>query len=112
MKLLIDQNISFRLKARIAVAFPDSYHVKDLNLTDLPDASIFDYARQHQFDSILTLDEDFHNLVLVRGTPPKVIWLRIGNCSTSVQAQVILRNLAVIQAFINDPTIDVLEIYR
>jgi predicted nuclease of predicted toxin-antitoxin system len=112
MKLLIDQNISFRLKARIAGAFPDAHHVKDLNLIDLPDASIFDYARQHQFDAILTLDEDFHNLVLVRGIPPKIIWLRTGNCSTPVQAQVLLRNLVAIQTFMGDLKNEVLEIFR
>lgn len=112
MKLLIDQNISFRLKAKIAVSFPDSYHVKDLNLTDWPDASIFDYARQHQFDAILTLDEDFHNLVLARGIPPKIIWLRTGNCSTAVQAQVLLKNSTAIQTFIGDPVNEVLEIFR
>ncbi len=62
MKLLIDQNISHRLKARIALAFPETFHVKDLGLTNLPDSVIFDFARQEQFDAVLTLDEDFHNL--------------------------------------------------
>ena len=109
---MIDQNISFRLKASIATAFPDIFHVKDLELINLPDPAIFDYARREQFDAILTLDEDFHNLILERGMPPKIIWLRTGNCKTAVQAQVILRNLSVIQAFMENPENEVLEIYR
>lgn len=70
MKLLIDQNISHRLKARIVSAFPDIFHVKDLGLTDFPDSAIFETARRDNFDAVLTLDEDFHNLVLERGVPP------------------------------------------
>jgi predicted nuclease of predicted toxin-antitoxin system len=84
MKLLIDQNISHRLKAKIVSAFPDAFHVKDLGLTDFPDYDIFKTARREYFDAVLTLDEDFHNLVLEHGTPPKIIWLRLGNCSTTI----------------------------
>lgn len=54
MKLLIDQNISHRLKARIASAFPDVIHVKDLKLTDSPDSAIFEAGRRDNFDAILT----------------------------------------------------------
>ena len=71
MKLLIDQNISHRLKARIASVFPDVFHVKDLDLVDFPDAVIFETARRDNFDAVLTLDEDFHNLVLDAALHPK-----------------------------------------
>ena len=71
MKLLIDQNISHRLKARVASAFPDIFHIKDLDLTDFPDIGIFNFARQGNFDAIITLDEDFYRLVLELGIPPK-----------------------------------------
>ena len=42
MKVLIDQNISHRLKARIASVFPDVFHVKDIGRTDFPDSAIFE----------------------------------------------------------------------
>jgi len=112
MKLLIDQNISHRLKARIASVFPDVFHVKDLDLIDFPDAVIFETARRDNFDAVLTLDEDFHNLVLERGTPPKIIWLRLGNCSVSFQARTMLNNVAIIEAFLSTEDHDVLEIFR
>jgi predicted nuclease of predicted toxin-antitoxin system len=112
MKLLIDQNISHRLKARITSAFPNISHVKDLGLTDFPDSAIFETARRDNFDAILTLDEDFHNLVLERGIPPKIVWLRLGNCSVTFQAKAILDNAAVIEAFLSTEAHDVLEIFR
>lgn len=31
---------------------------------------------------IVSKDMDMHDLSLIMGNPPKVIWLRIGNCST------------------------------
>jgi predicted nuclease of predicted toxin-antitoxin system len=31
---------------------------------------------------LVTKDEDFHRLSVLRGAPPKVIWLRLGNAST------------------------------
>jgi len=112
MKLLIDQNISHRIKARISLAFSDVFHVKDLDLIDFPDSTIFEIARRENFDAVLTLDEDFHNLVLERGVPPKIIWLRLGNCSTAIQAKAMLNNAAIIEAFLNTGDHDVLEIFR
>lgn len=112
MKLLIDQNISHRLKAKLEPGFTEVFHVKDLGLTDFPDAAIFEMARHNNFDAVLTLDEDFQNLVLERGTPPKIIWLRLGNCSTVVQAKAILDNASLIEVFLSTEEHDVLEIFR
>ena len=112
MKLLIDQNISHRLKARVEHVFPNIFHVKDLDLTDSSDSTIFEVCRQNDFDAILTLDEDFHNLVLARGIPPKIIWLRLGNCATAQQAQTLLDNSGIILAFLKAESHDVLEIFR
>ena len=33
--------------------------------------------------SIVTKDSDFNELVIKRGYPPKVVWIRRGNCTTS-----------------------------
>ena len=112
MKVLIDQNISHRLKARIASAFPDTVHVKDVGLTDLPDTAIFEFAHREGFDVVLTLDEDFHNLVMERGTPPKIIWLRTGNCGVAAQAEALLNNFTIIQKFVENSGHEVMEIYR
>lgn len=112
MKLLIDQNISHRLKAKISSAFPNVLHVKDLGLMDSSDLVIFETARREKFNAVLTLDEDFHNLVLERGIPPKIIWLRLGNCTTDTQAKAIIDNASIIELFLDTETHDVLEIFR
>jgi predicted nuclease of predicted toxin-antitoxin system len=110
MKILVDQNISFRLLPRIKTAFPDTTHVKDLKLTDADDFKIFQFARENGFDAILTLDEDFNNIQLEHGVPPKIIWLRVGNCSTAALAGVILQNAEPIQDCLADNQHDCLEI--
>lgn len=86
--------------------------MKDLDLINFPDSIIFETARRENFDAVLTLDEDFHNLVLERGIPPKIIWLRLGNCSTAVQAKTLTDNVLMIEAFLSSSTHDVLEIFR
>ena len=112
MKILLDENISYRLLMRIAAAFPDAQHVKDLGLTHVNDHTIFKEACKFGFDAIITNDDDFQNILIERGAPPKIIWIRTGNCSTAFLSEVILRNVAIIQAFIEDPMLDSLEIFR
>jgi len=67
MRILIDQNISFRLVQRIAVVFPGIEHVKSLGLTNANDHQIFMSARDQGFAAILIQDEDFYNLLLEHG---------------------------------------------
>ena len=111
MKILVDQNISYRLIPHIKQAFPDVHHVKTLGLIDARDTQIFQYARENNFAAILTLDEDFYNILLSRGTPPKVIWLRLKNASVPTQAQHIMDNVLLILHFLNDDKTDCLEIF-
>lgn len=112
MKILIDENISARLVARIRLVFPEVEHVKTLGLMTANDFSIFMYARQNNYAAILTLDEDYFNIQLTHGLPPKIIWLRVGNCSTSALADIILNNADTIYAFLFDPHLECLEIYK
>ena len=112
MKILLDENISYRLITRIVAAFPDTHHVKDLGLTHVNDHTIFKQARSLGFDAIITNDDDFQNILIEHGAPPKIIWIRTGNCSTAFLSEVILRNAAIIQAFIDDSMLDSLEIFR
>jgi len=111
MKILVDQNISFRLVSRIASLFPETYHVKQLDLINANDYSIFRFARQNDFGAVLTLDEDFYNIQLELGPPPKIIWLRVGNCSTAELAAVLLQNIELITIFLSDEGHDCLEIF-
>lgn len=111
MKILVDQNISFRLVAHLTDAFSEVEHIKAFDLIDSNDYQIFMFARQQGYSAVLTQDEDFYSLLLEHGTPPKVIWLRVGNCSTMFLSEVILRNAGIIESFLKETGQDCLEIY-
>ena len=44
--------------------------------------------RRLGFKAIITQDEDFYSLLLEHGAPLKIIWLRTGNCSTAILAEI------------------------
>ena len=107
MKLLFDQNLSPKLVNRLADLFPDSIHVQSVGLDCAGDDPIWEHARLNGF-AIVTKDEDYNNLSVVRGSPPKVIWLQLGNCTT-VQVEGVFRaRLADIEAFEKDPSVGTL----
>ncbi len=83
MKLLFDENLSDRLVDRLADLFPGSRHVKELGLEQRDDLVVWQHARDHGF-VIVTKDGDFHQLSFLLGSPPKVVWLRLGNCTTKL----------------------------
>ena len=82
MKLLFDQNLSFKLCGRLGDLFPDSNQVRLLGLDKATDAAIWDYAKANDF-ILVTLDADYADAAALRGPPPKVIWLRCGNRPTA-----------------------------
>jgi len=81
VKLLFDQNLSYRLVESLANLFPHSQHVRHIGLAGASDSAIWDYAKSHDF-AIVSKDSDFHQRSLTFGPPPKVIWIQRGNCST------------------------------
>lgn len=74
-----------------------------LGLGKATDEEIWSYALDQGF-VIVSKDEDFHQRALVSGPPPKVIWVRLGNCTTSDIEQAIHRGHDVIMAFLEDET--------
>ena len=102
MKLLLDENLSDRVIPHILDLYPDSQHVKALGLTKTEDARIWDYAAEYGF-IIASKDSDFHQRSLVFGHPPKFIFLRIGNCSTTRLIEIFRVNFMLITVFATDP---------
>lgn len=101
MKLLIDQNLSYKLVERISDIFPGSTHIKDQKLDQANDLVVWRFAKEHGF-SIVTQDSDFFEIAMVQGAPPKVIWLRSGNSSTQHIERLIRDNALVITHFLAD----------
>lgn len=87
-KLLFDENLAPRLAVALADHYPSSTHVRDAGLQGSPDVAVWEHAAAEGF-LLVTKDEDFHRLSVLRGFPPKVIWIRLGNCSTTEIAQLL-----------------------
>ena len=101
MRLLFDQNLSYKLARRLADLFPDSTHVREVSLHKANDPVVWESAKQHGF-MIVSKDSDFHQRSFVFGFPPKVIWVQLGNCTTAEVEQVIRKDFDAIKAFYED----------
>lgn len=82
MKLLFDSNLSHRLAEALGSLYPGSSHVRHFKLARAGDEAIWNFARERGF-AIISKDSDFHQRSFLYGFPPKVIWVRMGNCSTA-----------------------------
>jgi len=80
MKLLFDENLSPKLPLLFAQQFPGSVHVRELGLKGRSDLEIFNHARDNGF-TIISKDSDFYQRTLLYDSPPKFVWLRLGNCA-------------------------------
>jgi predicted nuclease of predicted toxin-antitoxin system len=99
LKLLLDENLSPRLTALIADLYPGSSHVGDCGLHSASDGDVWHFAAENDF-AIVSKDSDFSELCALRGSPPKVIWLRIGNCTTQHACHALRDSFTSIHAFL------------
>ena len=87
--------------------------VKFVQLISIDDAVIFKYAKDKDF-AIVTFDEDYFTLSVLKGFPPKIIWLRTGNISTRNVEAILRSKRDTITNFLSDNREDAygcLEIY-
>jgi predicted nuclease of predicted toxin-antitoxin system len=105
MKLLFDENLSFKLAELLSDLFPGSVHIRDR----ADDRAIWAYAAENGL-AIVSLDSDFAEMAAVFGSPPKVIWLRSGNQPTEVTADLLRTHFAIIRSFETDD-VACIEIY-
>jgi predicted nuclease of predicted toxin-antitoxin system len=63
------------------------------------DEAVWKYAGLHGL-TIVSKDSDFFNRSVLIGAPPKVIWIRLGNCSTTKVEQLLRSKHAAIEAFL------------
>ncbi|MFL6214368.1 MAG: DUF5615 family PIN-like protein [Blastocatellia bacterium] len=101
MKLLFDQNLSYKLARSIADIFPDSLHVRTVSLKAADDSLIWSYAKDNDFIIVLK-DSDFYQMSLLFGHPPKVVWIRRGNCSTADIEAILRHRFGDIKTFYED----------
>ena len=101
MKLLLDENLSPRLVEMLSEVYPGSAHVHALGLGAADDGAIWTFAKEHGF-AIVSKDADFAECSVLEEGPPKVVWLRLGNCTTSEIARSMRVHVEVISRFLGE----------
>jgi predicted nuclease of predicted toxin-antitoxin system len=102
MKLLIDQNLSPHLTRLLGNLYPGSIHVREDGFREAADAAIWEYAKQNGF-VVISKDSDFQARSLLFGSPPKFIWLRVGNCSVRSIEELLRKYSVTIHTFAMAP---------
>lgn len=110
MKLLLDQNLSYKLCDRLIDIFPEIRHIKEFGYENKPDHFIWEFAKKENY-CIVSKDSDFLDKSIVLGFPPKFIWLKIGNSTVKEIEGLLRKNLIKVNAFINDIENAVLILY-
>jgi len=109
VRLLIDEQLSVRLCEMLADLYPQSLHVTQIGLGGATDEAVWSASAEHGC-VLLTKDEDFHRLSVLRGGPPKVIWLRLGNASTDEVARLLRERLDDLGRFEEQDEVTLLEL--
>ncbi len=111
MKLLLDENLSWWLAKKLTPFFIEVSHVSTIK-TEQPaaDISIWNYAKENRY-TIVSKDDDFEKIVLLRKEPPKLLFLKIFNLETNKTADLIIENREKIIEFMNSNDNDIFELY-
>ena len=107
--LLFDENLSRRLLAAVGDLFPGSRHVVAEGLESASDLLVWEHAARHGL-VIVTKDADFHQRSFLLGAPPKVVWLRLGNCTTDDVARLLRARATDIREFVAAADVTFLEL--
>lgn len=109
MRLLFDENLSFKICKIIADVLHGAKHVSDIRLNGASDMEIWRYAKDNNF-CIVTFDSDFIDISVLHGFPPKIIWLKTGNATVESIAQKLTSQAKSIIDFLADSENAYLEI--
>ena len=110
VKLLFDQNLSPKLINRLIDLYPNSDHLDLLGLETADDSVVWKYAKDNDF-VVVTKDADFADLSVLRGFPPKVVWIRRGNCSTNDIEKILRDHNAEIEYLAIDSALGILTLF-
>ncbi len=109
MKLLLDENLSPRLVARLNSLFTGLIHVRDVGLKQASDQLIWDWAKENAH-SLITADADFLRISHFAGPPPKVIFIEQCDFPFRVMENLLRRNALQISEFEKDSEAAVLTL--
>jgi predicted nuclease of predicted toxin-antitoxin system len=109
MKILLDQNLSFKLCSKLRDIFPEIIHTTEVLLETATDEEVWLYAKLNSC-LLISKDSDFIEKAVIKGHPPKIIWIKAGNCSTDKIELLLRKNQRLIEDFIADKENSVLTI--
>ena len=109
MKLLLDQNLSYKLCTALEDAYPGSMQVRLLGLDTADDMAVWRRAKADGY-TLVTYDTDFRDLAALHGAPPKVVLLRCGNKPTSFIERLLRDHAVRLLALEGFADVDLLEI--
>jgi predicted nuclease of predicted toxin-antitoxin system len=111
VKLLFDQNISFRILRGIESHFPIATQVRLEGLEDASDKEIWQYAKEKGY-TVVTFDSDFYDFSVIWGAPPKIILIRSWDQTTKAISTLIIAHKETIYYFEKDSSLNCLEITK
>lgn len=109
MKLLLDQNLSYRLVKGLIGIFPGSKHVSEVGLKNCNDIDILRYAINNDY-IVVTHDEDFYELSFNQPTTPNIVWLRCGNFPRKQLSDLLIRRSEDIKSLMDEEDVYCIEI--
>lgn len=111
MKLILDQNISRRLVALLQADYPGSTQTALVGLETATDSEIWQFAKTNDF-VIVTKDSDFEEISVIKGTPPRVIWIRTGNVQNHALLNILIKNKTQIDNAFSQEEIGCVALYE
>ncbi len=77
--------------------------MRDVGLAHASDTAVWDHALARDL-IIVSKDADFHQRIFLSAPPPKVIWIRLGNCTTNEIEALLRQHEHAIREFADDAT--------
>lgn len=109
MKLLLDQNISYKAIKELSKHFGEVGQVGRLGMAQTEDDMVWQYARIHNY-TLVTFEPFFKEKNQLFGNAIKVIWLRFSNISTKNVIRILLEKSETIKDFMKNEELSCLEI--
>jgi predicted nuclease of predicted toxin-antitoxin system len=109
IRLLFDQNLSYRLVARLKEHYPGSVHVATLGLESASDIEVWKFAKENRY-TLVTKDSDFNDICTLHDFPPHIIWLRLGNSRVSKAEESLIKFQTQICSIVEENETGIIEI--
>lgn len=101
MKLLLDQNFSYKLLKPLSKIYEEVVQIGRVGMGQTSDSMIWQHALSHKH-TIVSFDAYFAEKNALTGYPIKVIWLKCQNTSTEHILHIFTDNYELIRQFHQD----------